>query len=139
MANVRFEPARARHGQIRVEATRGTTCQYTGLGVALEIRTAESGCSTNRALESSPVATPTEEGEMPAPDILQILQKHEGELMDIAGVVGLGIGQSETTGEQYLSVLVDAMTPQLVASLPTQLDGFEVRTHVVGPIQAQGD
>ena len=93
----------------------------------------------SRVPNSSAVGTLTREGEMPAAEILQILQKHEGELMDIAGVVGLGIGQSETTGEQYLSVLVHAMTPQLVASLPTQLDGFEVRTHVVGPIQAQGD
>ena len=75
---------------------------------------------------------------MPKVGILQVLQEHEDELMDIPGVVGLGIGQSEATGEQYLSVLVDAMTPQLLTSLPTQLDGFEVKTRVAGPIQAQG-
>jgi hypothetical protein len=123
-----------------VEATGGTIwCQYAGLAVALVIGIAVSGCSTSPAPDASPAATPTGEGEMAAADILQVLQKHEDELMDIPGVVGLGIGQSETTGEQYLSVLVEAMTPELLALLPTQLDGFEVKAQAVGPIQAQVD
>ncbi len=120
--------------------TRGITwCQYAGLVVALVIGLAVRGSSRSRAPDSGSAAMPMGEGEMPAGDILQVLEKHEGELMDIPGVVGLGIGQSETTGEQYLSVLVEAMTPQLLALLPTQLDGFEVKAQAVGPIQAQGD
>ncbi|UCC76636.1 MAG: hypothetical protein JSW37_14205, partial [Anaerolineales bacterium] len=79
-------------------ATRGITwCQYAGLVVALVIGLAVKGCNRSRAPDSGSAAMPMGEWEMPAGDILQVLEKHEGELMDIPGVVGLGIGQSETT------------------------------------------
>ena len=57
--------------------------------------------------------------------------------MEIPGVVGVGIGQSRTTGEPFISVLVDEITPELQTMLPTELEGFEVRPQVTGPVEIQ--
>ena len=74
---------------------------------------------------------------MPIVDILKVMEIHLDELMEIPGVVGVGIGQSETTGEWFISVLVDEMTPELQALLPKELEGFEVKPQVTGPIEKQ--
>ena len=74
---------------------------------------------------------------MPTVDIFKVMEIHQDELMEVPGVVGIGIGQSETTGQRFISVLVDEMTPELQALLPTELEGFEVKPQVTGPIQIQ--
>ena len=95
------------------------------------------GCTANSTPKATQLPTPSKEGEMPTVDILKVMEDHEGELMEMPGVVGVAIGQSETTGEQFISVLVDEMTPELQALLPTELEGFEVKPQVTGPIQIQ--
>ena len=70
-------------------------------------------------------------------DIEKTMEAHRDELMDVPGVVGIGIGQSQDTGERFISVLVDQMTPELEALLPEELEGFAVKTETTGPIQIQ--
>jgi hypothetical protein len=74
---------------------------------------------------------------MPLADIINVMEAHQDELMEIPGVIGVGIGQSEETGEPLISVLVDQMTPELQEQLPSELEGFEVKAEVTGPIHIQ--
>jgi hypothetical protein len=111
--------------------------EHASLLVALVIGIAIGGCTASPTPRATQVPTPSKEGEMPTVDITKVKEDFEDELMEIPGVVGVGIGQSETTGEWFISVLVDEMTPELQALLPTELEGFEVKARVTGPIQIQ--
>ena len=73
----------------------------------------------------------------PTAHIVDVMEAHLDELMEMPGVVGVGIGQSETTGERFIAVFVDEMTTELEATLPTELEGFEVKPRVTGPIDIQ--
>ena len=111
--------------------------QYASLLVVLVIGIVIGRCTLSLTPKATQVPTPSKEGEMPTVDIFKVMEIYQDELMDIPGVVGVGIGQSETTGERFISVLVDEMTPELQDLLPTELEGFEVKPQVTGPIQIQ--
>jgi hypothetical protein len=111
--------------------------QYVSLLVVLVIGTTIGRCTLSPTPKPTQVPTPSKESEMPTVDIVKVMETYQDELMEIPGVVGVGIGQSETTGEQLISVFVDQMTPELQDLLPTELEGFEVKPQVTGPIQIQ--
>jgi len=111
--------------------------QTASLLVVLVIGIAIGRCNTGPTPKATQVPTPSKEGEMPTVDIVKVMEIYQDELMEIPGVVGVGIGQSETTGEKMISVFVDEMTPELQDLLPTELEGFEVKPQVTGPIQIQ--
>jgi hypothetical protein len=73
----------------------------------------------------------------PADDIGAVLNEHREELMRLPGVVGVGIGQDETTGEPIIVVLMAEPAPDLEKALPQKLDGYSVKPRVVGEIKAQ--
>jgi hypothetical protein len=73
----------------------------------------------------------------PANDIRAVLDEHREELMRLPGVVGVGIGQDETTGEPIIVVLMAEPAPDLEKALPQKLDGYSVKPRVVGEIKAQ--
>lgn len=111
--------------------------QYAALPVVLIIGIAIGGCTASPTPKATQVPTPSKEGEMPTADIIKVMEAYLDELMEIPGVVGVGIGQSETTGEHFISVLVDEMTPELQALLPEKLEGFKVKPQVTRPIEIQ--
>lgn len=83
-------------------------------------------------LTTSPVVTST-----PANDIGAVLDEHQEELMRLPGVVGVGVGQDETTGEPIILILMAEPAPDLEKALPRKLDGYSVKPLVVGEIKAQ--
>jgi hypothetical protein len=111
--------------------------QTASLLVVLVIGIAIGRCNTGPTPKATQAPRPSKEGEMPTVDIVKVMEIYQDELMEIPGVVGVGIGQSETTGEKIISVFVDEMTPELQDLLPTELEGFEVKPQVTGPIQIQ--
>jgi glucose-6-phosphate isomerase len=66
--------------------------------------------------------------------IEQALEKHETRLMNIPGVVGVGIGGSET-GPVILVMVRDRATAKTQAVPPT-IEGFPVKVDVSGEITA---
>jgi hypothetical protein len=76
-----------------------------------------------------------EESGMPA-SIQEVKQRHEAELMAMPGVVSVGIGRGER-GEPVLVIGLDRERRDLRERLPKRLEGYDVRTEIVGPIRAQ--
>ena len=72
-----------------------------------------------------------EQKETPIDDVFA---HHQEALMSIPGVVGVGIG--ELANSPAIVVMLRERTPELVATLPTQLGGFPVKIDIVGDIHA---
>ena len=70
-------------------------------------------------------------------DIMSVQEKYESQLMDLPGVVGVGIGECE--GTPCIKVLVEEITPDLESQIPSELEGFEVDVEVTGPLEAFPD
>ena len=66
-------------------------------------------------------------------DILSVKNRYEGFLMDIPGVVGVGIGESD--GNEYIVVMAEKRTPQVNKDVPKQLEEFPVVVEVTRPIE----
>jgi len=104
-----------------------------GLLVILALGVAIIGCQAGPA----PAATSTPSGETPPAEIVDVMEKHQEELMSMPGVLGVGIGRSEATGEFVILVMVKEMPPALQEVLPKELDGFKVESVVTGEIEAE--
>jgi hypothetical protein len=57
-------------------------------------------------------------------DIQKVLQKHTSELMDIPGVTGVAVG--ETNGVLCIRVFVDNGNTECLDHIPNTLEGFPV-------------
>jgi hypothetical protein len=57
------------------------------------------------------------------------LERHDAELREIPGVLSLGTVEPDG-GEAAIVVYVAAITPQIEAAVPDELDGFPVRVQV---------
>ena len=66
--------------------------------------------------------------------IEQVQSRYQDELLEIAGVVGVGIGAVK--GEKVIKVLVAKRTPKLERKIPTKLEGFLVIIEETGEIRA---
>jgi hypothetical protein len=92
-------------------------------------------------LKVKPVGCPggTVAGEMVQRDeriaqAIQVKARHEEQLLNVPGVVGVGIGLSK--GQVVIKVFLEEMTPELMQRLPDTLDGFSVVPEVTGKIIA---
>jgi hypothetical protein len=66
-----------------------------------------------------------------------IKQRHENRILDIPGVVGMGVGLSDrASGQAALEIYVTRHTELLRRALPASLDGVEVKTMETGEIVA---
>jgi hypothetical protein len=65
---------------------------------------------------------------------IQVKARHEEQLLNVPGVVGVGIGLSK--GQVVIKVFLEEMTPELMQKLPDTLDGFSVVPEVTGKIIA---
>jgi hypothetical protein len=65
-------------------------------------------------------------------DITTVQKQLESQVLDLPGVVGVGVGECD--GEPCLKVFVEQRTPELDDQIPEQLEGFKVDIEVTGPI-----
>jgi hypothetical protein len=68
--------------------------------------------------------------------IQEVKETHEARLMAVEGVVSVGIGRDDA-GRAVIVVGLDRERPDARRQLPKHLDGYEVRTEVVGKIRAR--
>nr|WP_308800862.1 hypothetical protein [Streptomyces polyasparticus] len=66
---------------------------------------------------------------------------HEGRLMQLANVTGVGIGRDELSGEDVIVVFVTRAVPRELLPaddvVPDELEGVPVRVLAIGPVDAQ--
>jgi len=63
----------------------------------------------------------------------EVLAAHTDSLMAIPGVLGTGIGRCEQ-GKQCIRILVSRVTEEIRRRVPPELEGYQVRVDVTGPI-----
>jgi hypothetical protein len=69
--------------------------------------------------------------------VRRVKERHEGRLLALPGVIGVGVGVSEKLREQAaIEVYVIQATESLKQALPKSLDGVEVKTIETGEIHA---
>jgi hypothetical protein len=69
--------------------------------------------------------------------VKRVKERHEGKLLAIPGVVGVGVGLSDTViGQAAIEIYVIQATESLKQVLPKSLDGVEVKTIETGEIHA---
>lgn len=69
--------------------------------------------------------------------VRRVKERHEGRLLAIPGVIGVGVGVSEKAiGQAAIEIYVKEATESLKQVLPKSLDGIEVKTIETGEIRA---
>jgi hypothetical protein len=69
--------------------------------------------------------------------VTRVKERHEGRLMNIPGVVGVGVGLSDKVlGQPAIEIYVKEATGTLRRALPSSLDGVEVKIVETGEILA---
>ena len=68
--------------------------------------------------------------------IQEVKKQHEAVLLDMPGVVSVGIGL-DPQGQQAIIVGLDGSHPETKTKIPPLLEGFPVVIQTVGPIKAQ--
>jgi hypothetical protein len=68
--------------------------------------------------------------------IEEVKKHHETRLLNLPGVVSIGIGLNES-GQPAIIIGLDGPSPETVAQLPTELDGYPIVIRIVGAIKAQ--
>ena len=76
-----------------------------------------------------------EDSNMPH-SIKDVKSHHEESLLQLPGVVSVGIGQDEN-GNPAIIVGLERPDPKAESQLPTQLKGYPVVVRIVGRIKAQ--
>jgi hypothetical protein len=64
----------------------------------------------------------------------EVVEKHQERLMNVSGVVGVGVGGSEDA--PVIVIMVTGGTTAMSRKLPLQLDGYPVRVEKSGEITA---
>ena len=82
-----------------------------------------------------PIVAMCGENEM-APSIQDVKKQHEARLLDLPGVVSVGIGL-DGNGQPAIIIGLDGSNPDIAAQLPATLEGYPVAVKIVGPIKAQ--
>lgn len=68
--------------------------------------------------------------------IKEVKKQHETRLLQLPGVVSVGIGLDEN-GQSAIIVGLDKPSPETEARLPAQLEGYPLVLRIVGSIKAQ--
>ncbi len=68
-------------------------------------------------------------------DIRSVLRQHRLRLLQIDGVVGVGVGREGE--EEVLKVLVEKRSPQQARQIPEGIGGYRVVVVETGPIRAE--
>jgi len=75
------------------------------------------------------------EGAM-SPSIKDVKAKYEAQLLQLPGVVSVGIGRDEN-GQAAIIIGLESPNPETESKLPTNLEGYPVKVRIVGEIRAQ--
>jgi hypothetical protein len=70
------------------------------------------------------------------PTLKDVKAQHEARLLDLPGVISVGIGQDED-GKPAIIVGLEGPNPETQAKLPVELEGYPVRVRMVGRVKAQ--
>jgi len=70
------------------------------------------------------------------PTINEVKTKHEAQLLAVDGVVSVGIGR-DADGQAIIVIGIESSNTLKQAGLPTELEGYRVKTQVIGPVKAQ--
>ncbi len=68
--------------------------------------------------------------------IQEVKKQHEALLLDMPGVVSVGIGL-DSNGNQAIIVGLDGSHPETKAKIPAMLEDFPVVIQIIGPLKAQ--
>jgi hypothetical protein len=68
---------------------------------------------------------------------IAVQERYQDALMEIPGVTGVGIGQSEETGQPIIEVYLEQATIELEQTIPQALESTPVKIIVTGPIEAR--
>jgi hypothetical protein len=71
-----------------------------------------------------------------SPSIKDVKTKYEAQLLQMPGVVSVGIGRDEN-GKPAVIIGLESPNPETESKLPTKLEGYPVRIQTVGQIKAQ--
>ena len=94
------------------------------------------GMATDQAVDANATGgTATDEQALAT--ALTIQARHQDAIMQIPGVVGLGIGRSDVTGRLVLRVFLAAETGEVRQRLPAVLEGMGIETVISGPVRAR--
>jgi len=67
---------------------------------------------------------------------IEVQERHNPDLLSIAGVIGTGVGFSQETGQVVIEVYVEKQAPDLERLLPRVLEGVPVKMVVTGKVYA---
>jgi hypothetical protein len=73
--------------------------------------------------------------DMPS-SIQEVKKQHEARLLDMPGVVSVGMGL-DPNGNQAIIVGLEGPRPETEAKIPAMLEDFPVVIQIIGPIKAQ--
>jgi hypothetical protein len=68
--------------------------------------------------------------------IKDVKARHESRLLQMPGVVSVGIGRDEN-GQPAIIIGLESPNPETKSMLPEKLEGYPVRVQTVGKIKAQ--
>ena len=71
-----------------------------------------------------------------SPSIKDIKAKYEAQLLQMPGVVSVGIGSNES-GQAVIVIGLESSNPETESKLPKSLEGYPVTVHTVGKIVSQ--
>ena len=70
------------------------------------------------------------------PSIIEVKTRHEIRLLQLPGVISVGIGKDKN-GIPTIIVGLKSSNPETESQLPTRLDGYPVQVRFVGEIKIQ--
>ena len=70
------------------------------------------------------------------PSIKEVKTKYESQLLQLPGVVSVGIGRDES-GQPAIVIGLESADPATESKLPANLEGYPVKVSIVGKIKAQ--
>jgi len=92
--------------------------------------------SASAASTTSAAAAASEEESPEVTHLKDVQGRHEQNLMQLPGVVGMGIGRSKKDNTLRLEIYVKKLTPELQSQLPESLNGAPVRIVETGEVRA---
>lgn len=70
------------------------------------------------------------------PSIQEVKAQHAERILDLPGVVSVGIGR-DAAGHEVIVIGLDRPRPETQARLPKQLEGYPVQVQFIGTVRAQ--
>lgn len=113
----------------RSEWLRERFCRLQSCGLAFLL------CSLMVFTSACRHAMPDHASPSPRPDINQVLERHQQDLMALPNVAGVYVGLMPDQKTPCLKVMLSRKDRASQSRIPKSLEGYPVRTEVTGPIR----